>query len=76
VPPPTATIDPTLAAQFTIFPTNTRLPTFTPPPTLMVQVYTQIPLVRSNNPVPLAVVIFALAVLGVFGFLLSIILRR
>jgi hypothetical protein len=41
-PPPTptplatATIDPTLAAQFSTAPTETRLPTFTPPPPLVI----------------------------------------
>ncbi len=41
-PPPTptplatATLDPTLAAQFAAAPTQTRLPTFTPPPPLTV----------------------------------------
>ncbi|MBK6645460.1 MAG: hypothetical protein IPG44_06855 [Anaerolineales bacterium] len=34
VPPATSTIDPTLAAQFIVQPTGTRLPTYTPAPTL------------------------------------------
>ena len=76
VPPATATIDPTFAAQFTIVPTHARLPTFTPPPALVVPSYTQAPVVIENAPVPLAVVIIALAVLGVIGFLLSLFLRR
>ena len=76
VPPPTATIDPTLAAQFNIVPTNTRLPTFTPPPSLVVPSYTQVPSAISGQSGPLAIIIVALAILGVIGFLLSLFLRR
>ncbi len=76
VPPPTATIDPTLAAQFTIIPTNTRLPTFTPPPALIVTVYTVVPSISPSNSVPLGIIILALAILGVIGFLLSVFFRR
>ncbi len=76
VPPATATIDPTFAAQFTIVPTNVRLPTFTPPPSLVVPSYTQAPAAAPNNNAPLAVIIIALTVLGVIGFLLSLFLRR
>ena len=76
VPPATATIDPTLAAQFSIVATNTRLPTFTPPPSLTFPSYTEAPAVNYGNSVPLAVVIIALAILGSIGFLLSLFLRR
>jgi hypothetical protein len=76
VPPPTATIDPTLAAQFNIVPTNTRLPTFTPPPSLVVPSYTQVPAAVSGQSGSLAIIIVALAILGVIGFLLSLFLRR
>ncbi|MDD2922428.1 MAG: SH3 domain-containing protein [Anaerolineales bacterium] len=76
IPPATATIDPTFAAQFTIVPTNVRLPTFTPPPPLVVTSYTQAPASLPNDSVPLAVIIIALAILGAIGFLLSLFLRR
>ena len=76
VPPPTATIDPTLAAQFNIIPTNTRLPTFTPPPSLVVPAYTQVPSAVSGQSGSLAIIIVALAILGVIGFLLSLFLHR
>ena len=76
VPPPTATIDPTLAAQFNIVPTNTRLPTFTPPPSLVVPSYTQVPSAVSGQSGSLAIIIVALTILGVIGFLLSLFLRR
>jgi hypothetical protein len=75
VPPATSTIDPTLAAQFIVVPTSTRLPTFTPPPSLAVPSYTQPSSFYSADSVPLAVIIVALAILGLVGFLLSI-LRR
>jgi uncharacterized protein YraI len=76
VPPATATTDPTLAAQFNIAPTNTRLPTFTPPPSLTVPSYTEVSDANSRNSVPLGTVIIALAILGSIGFLLSLFLRR
>ncbi|MDP1546457.1 MAG: SH3 domain-containing protein [Anaerolineales bacterium] len=75
VPPATSTIDPTLAAQFIIVPTSTRPPTFTPPPSLTVPSYTQTPAIYNSDSVPLAAIILSLAVLGVIGFLLSLIRR-
>ncbi|HET7142545.1 MAG TPA: SH3 domain-containing protein, partial [Anaerolineales bacterium] len=60
VPPATSTIDPTLAAQFVIVPTNTRPPTFTPPPSMTYFVYTQYPPDASQNSVPVAAIIVAL----------------
>jgi uncharacterized protein YraI len=78
IPPATSTIDPTLAAQFNIQPTSTRLPTFTPPPSLEVPTFMDgaPALASEGSPVSLAVVIIALAVLGSIGFLLSLFLRR
>lgn len=73
VPPVTSTIDPTLAAQFVVLPTNTRLPTFTPPPTLDPIEFEQATFPQSS--IPWAAIIIALAVLGVIGFLLSLIRR-
>ena len=74
VQPATSTIDPTLAAQFVIQPTNTRLPTYTPAPTLVKIDFDQS--ASTQNSVPWASIIIALAVLGVVGFLLSLIIRR
>jgi hypothetical protein len=74
VPPATSTIDPTLAAQFIVLPTSTRLPTYTPPPTLVGFEYTQAA-TTSQAGVPWASIIIAFAVLGVTGFLLSFIRR-
>jgi hypothetical protein len=76
VPPATATIDPTLEAQFNILPTNTRLPTFTPPPSLVAPSYIETPDPDSMDSIPLAIIIIALAILGSVGFLLSLFLRR
>lgn len=75
LPPATSTIDPTLAAQFNIVPTNTRLPTFTPPPSLTVLSFTDVTEAGSRNSVPLATIIIALVILGSIGFLLSIYFR-
>lgn len=72
IPPATSTIDPTLAAQFVVQPTNTRLPTFTPAPTLVSFKFEQS---ANGQDVPWASVIIAFAVLGVIGFLLSLIRR-
>lgn len=73
VPPATSTIDPTLAAQFIVEPTSTRLPTFTPPPTLVPHEFSPAPSVQ--NDIPWASIIIAFFVLGVIGFLLSLIRR-
>jgi hypothetical protein len=73
IPPATSTIDPTLEAQFIIQPTTTRLPTYTPAPT-----HEPIQFESSNQSpasIPWASIIIAFAVLGVIGFLLSLIRR-
>ena len=74
VQPATSTVDPTLAAQFNIAPTSTRLPTFTPPPSLTQPAYVQ-PNSTSEESVPLGVIILAFAVLGLIGLPLSLIRR-
>ncbi|MBI4770385.1 MAG: SH3 domain-containing protein [Chloroflexi bacterium] len=82
-PPPTATplatatIDPTLAARFTLVPGGpTRLPTFTPPapvvqPTLLPGVT-----VEERGGFPPALAIIGLFLIGVFGMIVSTIRRR
>ena len=78
-PPPTptplvtATIDPTLAAEFTIQPTITRLPTFTPPPPLEVPQFTDStgPSLGSSG-----IFIIVLGLLGGVGLLASFLWRR
>lgn len=70
-PPPTptpmqtATLDPTLAAKFVVTLEPTRLPTYTPPPPLMIPTFVD----QSAPPlggVPMGFVILGLAALGVF----------
>jgi len=66
----TATIDPTLAAAFNIQPTQTRMPTFTPPPPLEVPQFTD----ANQGPSFLGtsgIFILGLAVVGSVGLLIS-----
>jgi hypothetical protein len=81
-PPPTATprvtptIDPTLASQFIIESAPTRLPTFTPPPELVIPTY-ESPVedvLTVNLPMGLIIVIFG--VIGILGALFSFIRGR
>jgi uncharacterized protein YraI len=78
-PPPTptplvtATIDPTLAAAFNIEPTQTRMPTFTPPPPL------EIPQFADSTPPSLGssgIFIVILGLLGSIGLLASYLWRK
>jgi hypothetical protein len=76
VPPATATFDSTLAAQFVIVPTGTRLPTFTPAPPVTVPAY-ETPATGSDaDSVPRALVILSLGGFGLFGFIASLFLYR
>ena len=67
----TPTIDPTLAAQYQIDVAPTRLPTYTPPPPFnQPTISLDIP---ANPPsrVPMGMIIVIMAVIGIFGMLLS-----
>lgn len=81
-PPPTptprttATIDPTLAAQFIVDVPPTRLPTFTPPPPLVIPTFIAEATPRSAGSVPLGFVIIGLAVIGFFGTVISFLRGR
>jgi hypothetical protein len=72
-PPPTeaplqtATIDPTLAAAFSVAPTETRLPTFTPPPPLVIPVFTDPGASAVHFPMGWAIGLIALIGAGVLG---------
>jgi uncharacterized protein YraI len=78
-PPPTptpivtSTIDPTLAAQFTTQPTQTRMPTFTPPPPLEVPQFTDAsgPSLGSSG-----IFIVVLGLLGGIGLVASYLWRK
>ena len=79
-PPPTptsratATIDPTLQAAFEVEATETRLPTFTPPPPLQVPTFSQDGGARSG--LPTAVAILAIALVGGIVMAASFLGRR
>jgi uncharacterized protein YraI len=73
-PPVTATIDLTLAAQFNAQPTQTRLPTFTPPPPLTVPQFTDANSAHASN--VFVIFIIALTLIGGTGLLISFLLRQ
>jgi hypothetical protein len=79
-PPPTptaviATIDPTLAAAFNLQPTQTRMPTFTPPPPLEVPQFTD----ANRGPAFLGasgIFILSLTLIGGVGLIVSFLWRK
>jgi uncharacterized protein YraI len=81
-PPPTVTprttptIDPTLAAAYNFEPTVTRMPTFTPPPPLEIPQFTPMPAASTKNGVPLGALVLGSGVIGVLGYLVSLLRRR
>lgn len=81
-PPPTptprvtATIDPTLAAQFNLNPiTPTRLPTFTPAPPVVAPTFAPSGAARGGGFPPI-LLILGLMVVGVFGMVISVLRGR
>ncbi len=73
-PPVTATIDLTLAAAFNTQPTQTRLPTFTPPPPLTVPSFEEEG--RSASRSVFGIFIAGLGLIGGVGLILSFVLRK
>jgi hypothetical protein len=77
-PPPTSTpkvtptLDPTLAAQLVIDIAPTRLPTFTQPGPVEIPTYTQAPDINVAGGLPMGFIIIGLAVIGLFGLVISI----
>lgn len=77
-PPPTPTprttptVDPTLAAQFIVEIPPTRLPTYTPPPPLVIPTFAEQPVTTGTGRVPMGFLIIGLAVVGFFGLLISL----
>jgi hypothetical protein len=78
-PPPTptqlatSTIDPTLAAAFNVQPTQTRMPTFTPPPPLEIPQFAD----NAGSPIGAAgIFIVGLGLIGGIGLLVSFIMRK
>jgi hypothetical protein len=79
-PPPTpvvatATIDPTLAAAFNVQPTQTRMPTFTPPPPLTVPQFPEENSGMSSGGV-VGFFILGLGLIGGIGLIVSYVLRK
>jgi uncharacterized protein YraI len=81
-PPPTmtpavtATIDPTLAAQFLVEVPPTRLPTFTePPPFQTATLPVDAPLATSGT-LPMGLIIVGMAVVGMMGLVVSFLRSR
>ncbi len=75
-PQTTPTIDPTLAAQFIVEIPPTRLPTFTPPPPLMIPTYEPQQTETDGVGIPMGFVIIGLGVVGIFGTFLSFLRGR
>ena len=70
----TPTIDPTLAAAFAIPLTPTHLPTFTPAPGIQIPTYT--PAAEGVAGVPMGLIITILALIGIFGAVVSFLQHR
>ncbi len=66
----TPTIDPTLAAEFIVPETPTRLPTFTPPAPLAIPTFVD-ESANNTSRVPMGLVIFGLGFVGLLGALIS-----
>lgn len=81
-PPPTptpqitATIDPTLAAQFIVTSVPTRLPTFTPPGPLVIPTFQTVEASGINTGVPPGLIIISLLTIGGLLGVVSFIQRR
>ena len=79
-PPPTptplvsATIDLTLAAEFIIQPTQTRIPTFTPPPPLEIPQFADTATSQTSG-AAFGIFIAILVIIGAVGLVLSFVLR-
>ena len=72
----TATINPTLAAQFVVTVVPTRLATFTPPPPLVIPTFVDQSPNTTPGGVPIGLVIVIVGVLGMVLGLISFIQRR
>ena len=81
-PPPqatprvTATVDPTLAAQFIREVPATRMPTFTPPPQLAIATFAPGDTATNGGGFPIGLVIVVLGAIGILGALFSLIRGR
>ncbi len=71
-PATTPTIDPTLAAQFIIEVQPTRLPTFTPPPPLVIPTFPPETGGAAPGRLPVGMIIVGMGVVGLFGMVISL----
>jgi hypothetical protein len=72
----TPTIDPTLAAQFLVEALPTRLPTYTAPAPVSIPTFSLDSSTSTISRVPIGFIIVGLAVLGIFGLLISLLRGR
>lgn len=81
-PPPTPTmratptINPTLVAVYIPVQGPTRLPTFTPPPPLVIPTFTETAASRVGGRLPMGLVILGVVFFGLFGALISFLRGR
>jgi uncharacterized protein YraI len=68
----TPTIDPTLASQLIIDFGPTRMPTYTQPGPVQIPTYTQAPQAGAPGGLPMGFIIIGLAVVGLFGLMISV----
>jgi hypothetical protein len=71
-PQVTATIDPTLAARYVVTSAATRLPTYTPPPPLVIPTFQEPSTQSSPVGIPVGLIIIGLAAVGIFLGLFSL----
>jgi hypothetical protein len=70
-PKVTPTIDPTLAAQFLVEVPATQLPTYTAPPPITMPTFPAQEPVASPGGIPMGFIIIGMAVVGLFGVIIS-----
>ena len=75
-PQTTPTLDPTLAAQFLVDIPPTKLPTFTAPPPLLISTFTETGATGISSRIPIGFVIVGMAILGIFGIIISFLRGR
>jgi hypothetical protein len=72
----TATIDPTLAARYVVTAAPTRLPTYTPPPPLVIPTFQEMSVQTGPAGMPVGLVIIGLAAVGIILGLFSLAQNR
>ena len=75
-PRTTPTVDPTLAAQFLVEVQPTRLPTYTAPPPLAIPTFVDSSPLANPTRLPVGMIIIGMAVVGIFGMLISFLRGR